>query len=417
MKAAVHMLAVLCLCASSSVHAAVPDYDTKSDEWNGLSYLLTTAMEAKVHLEVVRRLDMSTLKPGDVLLSVYPLTPLPETQLLRFVRDGGAFIVADDYGSSAALLDRVGIVRTPGVPANHAQRIEAKAYLPIFLPKEKHFLFFNMDRVVANHPAHLKGIGNPILSYDGGTQHLVMERRWGRGSILAIADGSVLLNEMLKRHYGNKQFAANALRIYCAEEPCRVKLLTSNVTFTGEYLNHTGAIAELAALFNEAGTFLNQTIKEADRYTARPPMDQVLLLFVGILAFVWALLMLARGRRRVIVPLSGAVQGVVVPAAWQSIAMSRGRQDADFLQLAQVVLGRALASQCEKPIDRPGEMPEAVAHALSRLNGTAEEFEQRLPPHVSAEHFMTVYADAWTVLRHASDFPEQSIRDSAAALR
>ena len=64
--------------------------------------------------------------------------------------------------------------------------------------------------------------GDTILSFASGTILLHPDK-----------DPSMFINQMLRRFYGNKQFAANVMRLYCEPEACRVKLARPLTTSTG----------------------------------------------------------------------------------------------------------------------------------------------------------------------------------------
>ena len=75
------------------------DFDPASDAWNGLGYLLETAREAQVQLEVSSSLDWSEISADEVLFVVAPHVGPGRhgAELRRFVRAGGRIVIADDF--------------------------------------------------------------------------------------------------------------------------------------------------------------------------------------------------------------------------------------------------------------------------------------------------------------------------------
>ncbi len=282
------VLALVGALAGASTARAAEDYDPESNDWNGLRILVDTAAEAHVALEVLDDLDWSHVDPDDVLVFVYPHHRVDPDELRAFVADGGRAVVFDDFGRSADALAAFGMTRT-APPSRMAHAIDGNPALPVWEPRAQHFLFFSIAgkrRIVANHPAALKvaSPAEPILTWPGGKAALVAEARDDRhdGAVLAVADASILINQMMLEH-GNKQFAANCLRYYCRREPCHATLVLPWATLHGHYLSHHTSLLDRASLQRLAGK-LNAALA-APPHAVDPLASTLLAAFVAAVAF------------------------------------------------------------------------------------------------------------------------------------
>lgn len=389
------------------------DYSLDAEAWNGVGYLVATAAEAKVELEPTPTLDLGRLRSGNVLVWLAPPADMPVDALLAFVRDGGYLIVADDSGAADGLLAELGIQRSPGAPSSHAEWYQGADGVPLLRPTQEHFLFFNVEQVAANYPSVLRGVGTPVLTFSDPADALVMERRIGLGAVLAIADPSVFLNEMLRRFYGNKQFAANALRLYCDMPTCRARLLGPRTHVTGVYRSGVGRLGRLPALIDEAASLLNQLFAAVDRRLAERPLN-ALLVWGGLLCFAIVVsLRLRRRRRRRAQPTLGVAGQAASPVRQEAMGLVLGRGDADFTEPVRVLLDEAarladlpavaaLAVDTQRPVDAPEEVrrgDDTVRNALLRIEREADSLLRSSPTLVSAERFLRLLADVGTVSR------------------
>src|SRR5262249_38598660 len=84
-----------------------------------------------------------------------------------------------------------------GEPPGQTPRYQDLPGLPV-ARAENHPVTQGVQRVVANHPAALRGqVGKPVLSFAPG-EALCVEIEVGRGRLFALADPSVLINNMLE---------------------------------------------------------------------------------------------------------------------------------------------------------------------------------------------------------------------------
>ncbi len=384
------------------------DYDFANKGWNGLSYLIETAKEAKVEVDTDQVLDLTTLTPDEVLLWVYPPTGLPVEELLGFVREGGRLIIADDVGGGGELLAAIGVERSSRAPARHLTWFGGVNGFPVVDAQGDHFLFFNVDRVIANHASTLSGEGTPIASFDEGG-HLAVERRWGAGAVLAVADSSMLINEMLTQFYGNKQFAANLTRVYCTSEPCRIRILGTDAVARGEYRRGQQPTGAMPQTIRRAASGVNDMLDATSNALQTPEGRAVIFGLLSIIALVIAGRALSRGRVPPDAP-HRANGGELPPQVEVAAGLATVRGEADFFGLA-----RTLADQATMLLERPEviraiasehDLPDAgqvraslVRGAATRIRSDLVALRGRQAPVVSAEQFSRLYDDVKTLER------------------
>ena len=231
------------------------DFGPANQGWNGLTYLLETASEADVDVQIAATLDFSRLDASEVLIVVAPqrdLSPIHQDNLLRFVAAGGRVVVADDFAAGASWVQPFAIRRLAVAGAAPAV-VDGRPSLPIFRGDALGaFLGFQVDAVVLNHPASF--VVEPLAPkarsteeiapmqrqalgrYADGVRAWLVEIRSGQGRALALADPSILINGMLRGYHGDKQLAANLMRWGCyAGEPCKVTLLPNIERVQGSF--------------------------------------------------------------------------------------------------------------------------------------------------------------------------------------
>ena len=377
--------------------AAQADYGYEDEAWNGLAYLATTAEEASVQLGATEVVDLEQLRPRDVLWILYPTKELPVRDLVAFVREGGRLILADDHGTSGPLLEALGVERRARPTGPSESFAEGRPSLPILLTDAPHFVFFNVDEVVANHPAAISGEGTPLLSFAGGQEHLVSEVRLGAGQVLVISDPSIFVNAMLRRFYGNKQFAANVLRVYCPRDTCHVTLALPATTYTGSYRKGLGMMGDAPAVFRDAGLMIDEGLSWfSGLLSGRIGGDVLMLLLLwATIAILWLQL---RGRRDA--PQPPPLAGSPAPPSPMEIeryGLSGAREDADFQ-----VQARTLIAEAQAMVSRSGGAPLKESPPWLRIHAALLSLEANESSLVTAEQFLALSADVDELRRMAT---------------
>lgn len=229
------VLATLSLSATDTLaQPAGLDYDASSTEWNGLSQLYDMLHAGRRDLVFDASIDLASHPVDQPIALLYPTQDLPVDQLLAFVHDGGRLLIADDFGRSGPLLQRLGVSRRP-LGAVHNTFFRDNPALPILVPEGQHALSAGVETVLANHPAALSADGRPVVPFDDPTAGLVYDLSYGRGGVVAVADPSLFINFMLDMA-DNRTLANNIFRHLCeAREPCRIHLITRDTGISGQY--------------------------------------------------------------------------------------------------------------------------------------------------------------------------------------
>jgi hypothetical protein len=262
---------------------------------------------------------------------------------------------------------------------------------PVLNGDGAHFTLYNVDEVVANHPGRLRGRGTPVLSYEGSRdEHLAMEVQVGQGAVLAIADPSIFITQMLTRFYGNKQFAANVLRVYLDGPRNRLLLALPHTTVTGTY----GRLGPLPDLFRWSGAKLNGMLSNVTKHLQDDPWPH---LFTGVLLLL-ALLLGRLASVRIVAPASGPSLTHPLPHSSprdiHKRALIAGRAHADFTDPANslVAEGLLLAKHL-------GRLTQDGRAAHLRIQGLAASLRASSLPPVGESQFLTL-ADDVQLLRN-----------------
>lgn len=231
-------LALLPCLHVGPVQAQRRDFAPDNHEWNGLSEFLDLAAEQGVVLEPVERLDLGTLRAMDTLFLLAPEEDLPIADLRAYMHDGGTIVLADDFGRGHALLESFHIERTR---PRHADllRLRGNDELLVAEASARHPLTEGVDALVTNHPQVIRHSDlDPIFSLGGGDA-VVLAGTVGDGRLVAIADPSMLINNMLELR-SNRRFAENLLSYLASEREGRVFVMLPNGRLEGHYGQTTG---------------------------------------------------------------------------------------------------------------------------------------------------------------------------------
>jgi len=274
------------------------EYAVESGDWNGLRDFLTLAEGEGVEVITHTTLDFNELSIEEPLLIAYPEQPLRAGSLSRFIIDGGNVILADDFGQSDALLERLSVSRIKPMQGAlpHDEFLDRNPALPIVRARGVHPLLEDVQFVVANHPSVLFNIGGPVLGYsaDGG---LVYDMNYGEGKAIVVADSSMLINHMLLVG-DNDQFWRNSLSYACnGASPCKLHIYVGKFEQNGSWgkdddlLGNKEEISERIASFNET----------LDEVMQKLPAEQLfyylgILLSLGLIVYLYTIFPMRRTR-------------------------------------------------------------------------------------------------------------------------
>ncbi len=288
--------AVMALMMLVPVPAVGGDFDTESVDWHGLSDFVALLEGQGIEQMETDVLDWREVSPQDVIVVVYPEQTPDVAGLAAFLSDGGRVLLADDFGASAPLAERLGIERQepPADEMPHETFVDDYPGWPVFEPPGEHPLLAGVDQVVANYAAVFEHPDGPVIGYDeeGG---FVYDMRLGEGRAVLVADPGILINSMLPVA-DNRRFVLNATNYLCEQpEGCRMWLLIGDVEFDGEYQTTAPEDEAVETLAERVQTF-NQNLREV---LEELPGSEVLVLVVLFLALgvVAYLLTLFRWRR------------------------------------------------------------------------------------------------------------------------
>jgi hypothetical protein len=221
---------LVALAIATRAFASGGDYRLDSREWNGLGRLGDEVNAAGCTITPTDTLDWSTLEARDVVWFVYPRTAVDGGMLRRWLEAGGRAVLADDFGASDAALAALEIRRLRGELGN-VDRYDGNAALPIARQTLSTELSVGITDIVANHPAFFSAATPATFAFSPGAA-LVVEGRLGKGYFVAIADPSVLINNMLDIDE-NMAFARALVRRTCKPGE-RIRLVTQSFVARGE---------------------------------------------------------------------------------------------------------------------------------------------------------------------------------------
>jgi hypothetical protein len=284
------------LVIMSPAHAA-GDYRLDSREWNGLAQLDEEARNLGCPLRAEQRLDWATLDGHDVLWFVYPRTPIDPNKLRRFLEAGGRVVIADDFGASDAALATLQIRRLRG-DLSEAEHYEDNQALPVARLSLATELSVGVAELVANHPAFFSTAVPATYAFAPGAA-LVVEGRLGKGYFVAIADPSVLINNMLELP-DDLDFARALIKRTCRPSEDRIRLYTQRFSSVGEPAGDwvTGDEGSLVSRFNRMLGNMNDSAANALASTLDGALPTLLAIALSLYA-VWLFFRAWPGKNRV----------------------------------------------------------------------------------------------------------------------
>ncbi|TXC78188.1 DUF4350 domain-containing protein [Bradymonadales bacterium TMQ1] len=294
------MAALLLALSAITSTAVAQDYEPGSTTWHGLSRFVALAESRGAHLQITDTLAWEEVQAEDVIVVVYPEEALNPESFASFVIDGGRLLLADDFGGSAALMERLSLRRmTPGVGMLPHQRfVDGQSDWPRHSARGRHPLLEGVREVVSNVPAVLLNEGGPVLSFDEGGG-LVYDMTLGEGRAIVLSDPSMMINGMLTIA-DNERLLSNALDYLCesASDACRVWLVHGAFAQRGRYKAPSSEGLSDEDLVSRVDAF-NERVREVLDELAKTELLYFLglLLALGSAAYLATVLPWQRSRR------------------------------------------------------------------------------------------------------------------------
>lgn len=221
------------------------ELSTNNVGWNGLSELLEIASE-EGDTTRLSRVDVAQLSPSDGLLIIHPEQPLPSAELARFMRSGGRVAVVDDFGSAERFLATFGMTLRD-MDGEPERALRDNPAWPIAAPVVAHALTDGVSALVTNHPRVLyHPTLTPVFALSGDLGAVVLSGAVGGGRLVAIADSSVLINNMLEFE-GNRQFAHALVRFVRGRPNARLLIADSTTRWEIGTRSFAKPLAQLAS--------------------------------------------------------------------------------------------------------------------------------------------------------------------------
>jgi hypothetical protein len=256
------------------------DYDPQSPAWNGLVEFVRLSQTAQVELRTGSTLDWSSIRRGDGLLVLYPLSSVDLDELSAFLEDGGRLALFDDFGSSEPLLRWFQVQRSEAIQGTLRSPRLPGMYNAFRLGD--HVLGDQVDSLVTNEPVVLRHARlSPAFSLtQEPSQGVILAGQVGRGRLVVGGDPSILINSML-RFSGNRQFAINLLSYLAPQPRGRIHLVTRRFASRGTYEGAHSRRRSPLKLFSKN---LDETLSRAGVIFNDPALLRLTSLFAVLLA-------------------------------------------------------------------------------------------------------------------------------------
>ena len=201
--------------------------------WDGLETLLALSSEAGAPLETGETIDLGKLEARDALLVISPESALPTSALTAFLRDGGRVALLDDFGSGERLLSAYQVVRS-AAPEGDLPALRGNHKLLLAYPASEHPLVEGVELLLTNGASALQHHDlKPVFTFGHTDSALVLAGAVGAGRLVAIGDGSLLINQLLAVP-AHQRFAKNLLA-YLKRPSGRLYLVDARTHFEGSY--------------------------------------------------------------------------------------------------------------------------------------------------------------------------------------
>ena len=241
-------LACAILCDAASARAE-NDFRWAGAAWNGLSGFLELARAHAVEVATPDAVDLAAIAAQDGIILIHPTDDVPVADLSAFMRDGGRLAIVDDFGTGDAVLDNFGIERGDVAAPPQTRRLRGNRNVLIATPGVGHPLTDDVRALVTNHAQQLRHPAlEPLFVLQDDGSAIVLAGAVAAGRLVAVGDGSVLINNMLE-FAGNRRFAQNLASYVGAER--RLWVVTGDTRWQGRYRGAADApvLASLRSAF------------------------------------------------------------------------------------------------------------------------------------------------------------------------
>jgi hypothetical protein len=290
------LVALLATLLATARPASAAPFDPAGEDWEGLSQFVHAAEVelGSTRVAAVSTLDLHRLEPADAVVIVHPTRALDVDELSAFMRAGGRLVLLDDYGTGEDLLALFHIRRVP-LPDRPNAMLRDNPALALAEPGAAHPVVLGVSHVVTNHATGLENPAlSPVLVVHGSTGDDVvfaLAGTVGKGRLLAVGDGSVVMNAML-RYPGNRAFALGLVRYGVEDERFptgerreggKLYVVANDFETTGSF----GGDSPLWAAASEARRALVDSIETTRRSGMPPVVAYLAAVLVAIGVIVW----------------------------------------------------------------------------------------------------------------------------------
>lgn len=300
LRRCVAVVSIVLAAATWGALARGAPLDLDGTDWEGLADFVQLARGELGDGRVVTAssIDFGTLGTGDGLILVHPERPLDVESCARFMHAGGRVVLLDDFGEGDGLLHHFRMARV-AAPSRPKAYLRQNPQLALAEPAGPHPVVRDVRAVVTNHAT---GIRHPDLSpvlvvaaEDGPDVTIGVAGAVGKGRLLALGDGSLVMNQLL-RYDGNKTLARGIVRYAVAlDEAGSGKLYILSGAF-----DQRGSVGGDGAL-GDFGRSMRDAMRALRSEGMPPPLAHALAACLAAVCAVWLAMQSIR-RHRPVVP-------------------------------------------------------------------------------------------------------------------
>jgi hypothetical protein len=285
-------LATLATLALLAAPAAAAPFDLGGHDWEGCGDFVELARkEAGARVVATSRLTLSSLKREDGIILIHPERSLDVESLARFMRAGGRIVMLDDFGTGDELLAHFALERVP-LPQHPAESLRNNREFAIAEPASGHPVVAEVSRVVTNHATRLHHPDlSPVLRVRATAGELdvllAVAGAVGQGRMLAIGDGSILINSMLT-YPGNAALARGIVK-YVGDDDTWGKRGGTIYVVSGDFeqIGTFGDTTLASEIWNERLRDARDVLQRMHHEGVTPNVAYVLAVGVGLGIVLW----------------------------------------------------------------------------------------------------------------------------------